>query len=134
MRVMAGRVSVRAPNSMRPQSRGRTRSVSRPVSSLTNGAVPKWGSSPISSAYSSTAGHGKTAAEIDANLTGRPSACEAPDAIRVCMRGVSTANGTATSATRSEEHTSELQSLAYLVCRLLLEKKKKDVKQEILNF
>src|SRR2546425_4016968 len=28
---------------------------------------------------------------------------------------------------RSEEHTSELQSLAYLVCRLLLEKKKKDI-------
>src|SRR2546425_7468816 len=27
-------------------------------------------------------------------------------------------------AVRSEEHTSELQSLAYLVCRLLLEKKK----------
>src|SRR2546425_8347538 len=29
-----------------------------------------------------------------------------------------------TRALRSEEHTSELQSLAYLVCRLLLEKKK----------
>src|SRR2546425_6632240 len=29
---------------------------------------------------------------------------------------------------RSEEHTSELQSLAYLVCRLLLEKKKKIIK------
>src|SRR3989441_6890080 len=29
---------------------------------------------------------------------------------------------------RSEEHTSELQSLAYLVCRLLLEKKKKIVR------
>src|SRR2546423_6359366 len=28
------------------------------------------------------------------------------------------------SRSRSEEHTSELQSLAYLVCRLLLEKKK----------
>src|SRR5687767_15493109 len=28
------------------------------------------------------------------------------------------------SLVRSEEHTSELQSLAYLVCRLLLEKKK----------
>src|SRR5687767_15221691 len=27
--------------------------------------------------------------------------------------------------TRSEEHTSELQSLAYLLCRLLLQKKKK---------
>src|SRR3989441_2933228 len=31
-------------------------------------------------------------------------------------------------ASRSEEHTSELQSLAYLVCRLLLEKKKKKEK------
>src|SRR2546425_8179401 len=33
---------------------------------------------------------------------------------------------------RSEEHTSELQSLAYLVCRLLLEKKKKQ-KQKTIN-
>src|SRR2546425_6217213 len=33
-------------------------------------------------------------------------------------------------ARRSEEHTSELQSLAYLVCRLLLEKKKKPRKIE----
>src|SRR2546425_10303493 len=33
--------------------------------------------------------------------------------------------GTAPGWWRSEEHTSELQSLAYLVCRLLLEKKKK---------
>src|SRR2546425_11559661 len=32
---------------------------------------------------------------------------------------------TRASVVRSEEHTSELQSLAYLVCRLLLEKKKK---------
>src|SRR2546425_2298007 len=32
---------------------------------------------------------------------------------------------TVASIGRSEEHTSELQSLAYLVCRLLLEKKKK---------
>src|SRR2546425_10345970 len=31
---------------------------------------------------------------------------------------------------RSEEHTSELQSLAYLVCRLLLEKKKKKKKRQ----
>src|SRR2546425_2975283 len=30
-------------------------------------------------------------------------------------------------SSRSEEHTSELQSLAYLVCRLLLEKKKKHI-------
>src|SRR5262245_65366644 len=33
-------------------------------------------------------------------------------------------------ATRSEEHTSELQSLRHLVCRLLLEKKKKKNKDE----
>src|SRR5436189_6282158 len=35
------------------------------------------------------------------------------------------AAGKATTGTRSEEHTSELQSPMYLVCRLLLEKKKK---------
>src|SRR2546425_6999536 len=33
---------------------------------------------------------------------------------------------------RSEEHTSELQSLAYLVCRLLLEKKKKSQRNDLL--
>src|SRR5262245_66195408 len=32
-------------------------------------------------------------------------------------------------ASRSEEHTSELQSLRHLVCRLLLEKKKKKKKK-----
>src|SRR2546425_8848407 len=34
---------------------------------------------------------------------------------------------------RSEEHTSELQSLAYLVCRLLLEKKKTQQRQQQLK-
>src|SRR5437660_11801529 len=34
--------------------------------------------------------------------------------------------GTRTGHVRSEEHTSELQSRGHLVCRLLLEKKKKD--------
>src|SRR5687767_15344478 len=38
--------------------------------------------------------------------------------------GSATPLGSATALVRSEEHTSELQSLAYLVCRLLLEKKK----------
>src|SRR5712672_3258196 len=37
--------------------------------------------------------------------------------------------GAALAGSRSEEHTFELQSLAYLVCRLLLEKKKKKQKQ-----
>src|SRR5437588_3498357 len=35
-----------------------------------------------------------------------------------------------TPATRSEEHTSELQSHSDLVCRLLLEKKKKKIQQQ----
>src|SRR5206468_12219150 len=35
-----------------------------------------------------------------------------------------------TAAARSEEHTSELQSRSDLVCRLLLEKKKKQTKQQ----
>src|SRR3712207_7815849 len=41
---------------------------------------------------------------------------------RVTIAGLSTPYET---VTRSEEHTSELQSRQYLVCRLLLEKKKK---------
>src|SRR2546427_2069265 len=36
-------------------------------------------------------------------------------------------------ATRSEEHTSELQSQSNLVCRLLLEKKKKTINQRIFH-
>src|SRR3712207_7008782 len=39
--------------------------------------------------------------------------------------------GAGLGAHRSEEHTSELQSRQYLVCRLLLEKKKKKFKTEI---
>src|SRR2546425_8515162 len=43
-----------------------------------------------------------------------------------CRRNVSSVcSVTVVLSRRSEEHTSELQSLAYLVCRLLLEKKKK---------
>src|SRR2546422_7387722 len=34
---------------------------------------------------------------------------------------------------RSEEHTSELQSRLHLVCRLLLEKKKKNTKQLVIS-
>src|SRR3712207_6863515 len=34
---------------------------------------------------------------------------------------------------RSEEHTSELQSRQYLVCRLLLEKKKKPIRTHVMS-
>src|SRR2546425_5665845 len=53
---------------------------------------------------------------------------EPPDAIVLPLGTGGTAAGVALALAalgRSEEHTSELQSLAYLVCRLLLEKKKK---------
>src|SRR2546425_8966155 len=42
----------------------------------------------------------------------------------VCRHDYGSIVGGALLCQRSEEHTSELQSLAYLVCRLLLEKKK----------
>src|SRR2546427_558292 len=46
--------------------------------------------------------------------------------IRALVRGLDTAHaGTTDRRRRSEEHTSELQSQSNLVCRLLLEKKKK---------
>src|SRR3712207_7688833 len=45
---------------------------------------------------------------------------ESPDALLPTMGGQTALN----TALRSEEHTSELQSRQYLVCRLLLEKKK----------
>src|SRR5258707_3889103 len=44
----------------------------------------------------------------------------------VCVAG-------GTNRTRSEEHTSELQSRQYLVCRLLLEKKKKKEASSVLE-
>src|SRR3989441_7166954 len=46
------------------------------------------------------------------------------------IAAVTTAVANGDLSKRSEEHTSELQSLAYLVCRLLLEKKKNNTSQE----
>src|SRR5687767_15344448 len=55
-------------------------------------------------------------------LFGRRPARKAPS---FCLGSTAVRNGAAPRSIpiRSEEHTSELQSLAYLVCRLLLEKK-----------
>src|SRR5262245_62531384 len=60
-------------------------------------------------------------------------ACRAPSRRRDGRRGACHVRGEERAwaarcgAHRSEEHTSELQSLRHLVCRLLLEKKKKQV-------
>src|SRR6478609_11932203 len=48
-------------------------------------------------------------------------------------RHSSSRNARSRRSPRSEEHTSELQSLAYLVCRLLLEKKKQLTNTDILQ-
>src|SRR3989441_7978992 len=50
-------------------------------------------------------------------------AIPSPENLRAYMQRLS-ARPHHVGSPRSEEHTSELQSLAYLVCRLLLEKKK----------
>src|SRR2546425_9561590 len=82
-------------------------------------------------AFSDTASLGRTGSRPNSWIRGTM-----PD-VEIVMRprGISTPRGSAKSLTafitwprfrRSEEHTSELQSLAYLVCRLLLEKKKKN--------
>src|SRR5258708_26884922 len=53
---------------------------------------------------------------------GRPGACRA---VRASPADLRRPDATARRRHRSEEHTSELQSPDHLVCRLLLEKKKK---------
>src|ERR1035441_10934900 len=50
---------------------------------------------------------------------------------RAGPRGGPRPRGTPTGPGRSEEHTSELQSLRHLVCRLLLEKKKQKRNKKI---
>src|SRR3712207_7155232 len=63
----------------------------------------------------------------NSSLASHPTAATAavPSAT-VTARGVQKRSSTSRrAAARSEEHTSELQSRQYLVCRLLLEKKKK---------
>src|SRR3712207_7193837 len=63
------------------------------------------------------------------------SSCDIPDNRRRCLRQSSVPQKKTSTASkpresnkqRSEEHTSELQSRQYLVCRLLLEKKKLDI-------
>src|SRR5437016_7160695 len=61
----------------------------------------------------------------DISLT---STCNSPCSRRILEISFSTFSGSRWSRNRSEEHTSELQSLTNLVCRLLLEKKKKQKK------
>src|SRR3989475_7100952 len=61
------------------------------------------------------------------SLTGAENPASMPNSTRIARPpGFRTRQSSATKRTRSEEHTSELQSQSNLVCRLLLEKKKHD--------
>src|SRR5438445_5118047 len=77
-------------------------------------------------------GHTRTHSphQVHPALSGSPSA---PTMISACSPRCATSSTPTTwmssharTSRRSEEHTSELQSRQYLVCRLLLEKKKQD--------
>src|SRR2546425_4874042 len=82
-----------------------------------------------SSSRSVTNVAGQKTAGDGASTAGRVNAIEAtsdqPESTK-CAPGTRRVRASL-SRPRSEEHTSELQSLAYLVCRLLLEKKKKQI-------
>src|SRR3712207_1712701 len=70
--------------------------------------------------------------DIGAALLGRPERLFLRVSLS-CLSVFQTVVSPATTPCRSEEHTSELQSRQYLVCRLLLEKKKKDNDQNIIS-
>src|SRR2546425_5551799 len=85
----------------------------------------KAASQPASTIHSRRAARRRaTASARIVSMTGDPRRLIAlKTAYPVAVARACSQSSSATS--RSEEHTSELQSLAYLVCRLLLEKKKK---------
>src|SRR3712207_8592466 len=68
-------------------------------------------------------GHAKILPAGHAKITSRLCQNDLPDTPE-------SPTGHAGTTSRSEEHTSELQSRQYLVCRLLLEKKKNKITQE----
>src|SRR5262245_63338127 len=63
------------------------------------------------------------------HMLSKPGSPEGPAASIFLYRSTCSRVAQASSVARSEEHTSELQSLRHLVCRLLLEKKKNIHKQ-----
>src|SRR3712207_8281851 len=72
-----------------------------------------------------------TASWATGSAPGRCSVLVPPSAVRQAGRSESVTRPPAGVNFRSEEHTSELQSRQYLVCRLLLEKKKQNHERHI---
>src|SRR5258706_2115153 len=68
-----------------------------------------------------------------ARVNARPTAGETPSTSKSAGETRAPATGSRSACWRSEEHTSELQSLTNLVCRLLLEKKKQHASKLMLH-
>src|SRR5688572_31877880 len=81
-------------------------------------AIVSFGGLVMDQAYLAAAPQGSIEIGELTALDGRATLAQLPEVVVVAKRE---------SATRSEEHTSELQSQSNLVCRLLLEKKKKEI-------
>src|SRR2546425_8283206 len=81
--------------------------------------IPPWRPTPTGSSDSVTGGSHRTTCSIVRPVPAHERV-RLPDGLAGNPRGLAALR----LFLRSEEHTSELQSLAYLVCRLLLEKKK----------
>src|SRR3712207_8719027 len=79
---------------------------------------------PYTTLFRSRARAAEAAIRANASSSSRRRATEKATATRIPRR---TSTGASRKAPRSEEHTSELQSRQYLVCRLLLEKKKNQI-------
>src|SRR3712207_7425261 len=81
---------------------------------------------PYTTLFRSHRGAGDPARRADQDDAGHRRADDGGQAARpALLRHRRGQDGRGAGAARSEEHTSELQSRQYLVCRLLLEKKKK---------
>src|SRR3712207_7396677 len=85
---------------------------------------------PYTTLFRSVSGH-RVAKVVGVLADGRPVELILPASRRVMLDRVREVLGAA--EVRSEEHTSELQSRQYLVCRLLLEKKKNIIKFTKMN-
>src|SRR2546425_7450595 len=97
---------------------------SRHSTAVTKASVPSEPTSRSSSAAESAKRSSAYPAEF-LRVRGKRARTSSRAAWSRCQRAVPWTPRSTRRADRSEEHTSELQSLAYLVCRLLLEKKKK---------
>src|SRR2546427_6983601 len=81
---------------------------------------------PYTTLFRSERWRAPAAADRPSRAAHRPADCRSP------TRGRPVPGPIASGRSRSEEHTSELQSQSNLVCRLLLEKKKKSIKPTLI--